>query len=719
MRTATLVFASLLAAGASASASASFFTSAPRAATAYAAAKRAAEAHAANAASAAPAAAALLSVAEQAAAAAAAAEAAATEAAAASAKAAAQAAAARRSAGAALEEYLAAQRAIDAHTRAAEASLAQAALLHSGLAELSPAWPVAAEECILLQMDPANPGQVTFVHDLTPLYNGLGYSFVNVTTGQMFVFTVCGGPVQPLVPTDKTGACTNSSVYKSRKPCTIDSKNVEVPGTEAQTYTYCNADYNTSPFAARAMTFLEFTYRNVTYGNGGRRTCLLGGSPNKGFRPPDIADVTGLHNYCSTGQCINLGPPSSAPVIRLANETDPSAGLVIQIAGPAANSGADFVCPTDPFTGFSRTSSTIIYLRCDAVGSVTDPLKIENIYDNGDCIYRIFAAHKSACGREASCKLGDLISGREPAPAGVTAAMAGPSAATARPPAAPVALSPASSCLIFETDPSAPSTVTYAYDLTPISTGGRGISWYNSSTAQYFVFEVCGGGIKPAVPVDASGKCTPEIAYENSAKSRYGSAPSGGWPGVKQPQGCAIPGTSWETFTYCNAPSGTFPFSGNVMQFFEYRPPAPGQPPSKITHCQLGGQPGTVAGSWTPPNSFGPNSNGYANFCGTSQCEVLSSSPGVVRALDRTNRTAGISITFLGSSPDNGDAFQCPTDPSTGYARVRQTVVYISCVPGKVNTPLVVKAVYDNGDCLYRVVAEHPSACGYEVTCNL
>jgi hypothetical protein len=363
---------------------------------------------------------------------------------------------------------------------------------------------------------------------------------------------------------------------------------------------------------------------------------------------------------------------------------------------------------------------TNIYLRCDAGGSVTDPLKIINVYDNGDCVLRIFAAHKSACGRESNCKLSDLISGRDPAPAGVAAAApAGASAAAALPPAAPVALSPASSCLIFETDPSAPSTVTYAYDLSPISTGGRGISWFNSSTYQYFVFEVCGGGVKPAVPIDPSGKCTPEAAYANSAKSRYGPTPYGGWPGVKQPQGCAIPGTSWETFTYCNAPSGTFPYSGNVMQFFEYRPPAPGQPPSRITQCQLGGQPGTVAGSWTPPNSFGPNSNGYANFCATSQCEVLSSRPGVVRALDRTNRTAGISITFLGSSPGDNDDFQCPTDPSTGYARVRQTVVYVSCVPGKVNSPLVVKAVYDNSDCLYRVVAEHPSACGYEMSCSL
>ena len=567
-------------------------------------------------------------------------------------------------------------------------------------AHAAAAVPVTLSECVRIETDPSNPTVTTWVHDLTTLYtNGSGHTFINRTTGQMFVFEICGGAVQPSVPTDKTGVCTPGSVYNSGTPCTIDSTNVAVPGTEKQSYTYCNADYNSYPFAGRFMQFLEFTDNSVTppvtYGNGGRPTCVLGGSPNKGFRPQDVANSTGFQNFCSTGQCDILSSPA-IPQISLLDESDPSTGVVIKYGGSIADQGDDFVCPTDPYTGFARQRLATITLKC-VPGLETDPLQIYNVFDDGACDYTVLAGHPSACGRASNCDLGRPSARKLDA-------------------SAPVSLSPVSadSCLLFELDPNDPGKVGYVYDLRPVSTGGRGYTFYNQSTMQYFAFELCGGPIKPVVPTDPANNCNPEIAYQNSAQSRYGYAPDPGWPGVTPPQGCLMPGTHPETFTYCNAEYSTYPYVGNVIMFLEYRP---GQP-SKFQQCQLGGQPGTKAGLWTPPNSL--NASGYASYCATSQCMIYGSGASTIRALDPSNQTAGVAITFAGSMPDDGDEFVCPMDPFTGYAQRRTTTINVHCTEGDpARMPLQIYNVYDNNGCALVVETGHPSACGYEATCPI
>ena len=207
--------------------------------------------------------------------------------------------------------------------------------------------------------------------------------------------------------------------------------------------------------------------------------------------------------------------------------------------------------------------------------------------------------------------------------------------------------------------------ITQTWDLRNLCNNGNGYKFYNASTSQYFAFEIC-GSITPQVPVDSTGGCTPAVAYQNSAQTQYGETPVGGWPGVTQPQGCTIPGTNWETWTYCNAEYNSYPFRGNVIQYLEYRPAPAGQPNSKITQCQLGGGAGTADNKWTPPNSYNDGTNGdvrgYANYCATTQCEVLSYGNAAYdyQYLDRNNpKTGGIRWVAYGDTPDQDDEFQC------------------------------------------------------------
>jgi hypothetical protein len=215
--------------------------------------------------------------------------------------------------------------------------------------------------------------------------------------------------------------------------------------------------------------------------------------------------------------------------------------------------------------------------------------------------------------------------------------------------------------------------ITQTWDLRNLCNNGNGYKFYNASTFQYFAFEIC-GSVTPQVPVDSTGACTPAIAYQNSAQSRYGitpeQSPTGSgipnWPGVTLPQGCTIQATNWETWTYCNAEYNSYPYRGNVIQYLEYRPAPSGQPNSKITQCQLGGGAGTKVGIWTPPNSYNDGTNGdirgYANYCATTQCEVLSYGNAAYdyQYLDRNNpKTGGIRWIAYGDTPDQGDEFQC------------------------------------------------------------
>jgi len=251
------------------------------------------------------------------------------------------------------------------------------AALGAGLASAQCYQP---SKCIFHVYNSNNEVQLSW--SLAPLCNGgAGYSFVNYTTGQKFVFEICG-QVAPIVPTDKTGVCTRGSVYNSGTPCTIDSSNVAVPGTEQQSYTYCNADYNSYPFQGNVLQFIEFTDNTVTppvtYGNGGRPTCVLGGSPNKGYRPQDNVDFTGFHNYCSTGQCEVLSYGNAAYDYRY--NPNPRTGGIFWIAyGDTPDNGDDFVCPTDPYTGFARARQVNFYMACNSGGSINDPLQITNI----------------------------------------------------------------------------------------------------------------------------------------------------------------------------------------------------------------------------------------------------------------------------------------------------------------------------------------------------
>jgi len=201
--------------------------------------------------------------------------------------------------------------------------------------------------------------------------NGNGHQFVNTTTGQTYKFEICGS-IDAKVPST-TGCGGSGSTY----PCTITG--------QAQTFTYCNAEYNSFPYEG---SFIQFFDPNPA------QDCVRGGCPNTGFLSPTLTAMG--QNYCCTGQCeiIDVARP-----IEVQNLTGPLAGIQWSSSlGLPPDNGDEFQCPIDPLTGNPRSRSVTYIMYCNANGSINDPLHTLSAYDNGSCHYTLVMRHFIACG---------------------------------------------------------------------------------------------------------------------------------------------------------------------------------------------------------------------------------------------------------------------------------------------------------------------------------
>jgi len=203
--------------------------------------------------------------------------------------------------------------------------------------------------------------------------NGNGHQFVNTTTGQTYKFEICGN-IDPVIPSTPT--CGGPDMDPSRYPCTIPGK--------AQTFTYCNAEYNSFPFEG---SFIQFFDPNPA------QDCVRGACPNTGFLSPTLTAMG--QNYCCTGQCEILDVAAPVNVEYLNGTT----GIQwTSSMGLPPNNGDEFQCPIDPLTGNPRSRSVTYIMYCNASGSINDLLQTLYAYDNGSCHYTIVMSHFIACG---------------------------------------------------------------------------------------------------------------------------------------------------------------------------------------------------------------------------------------------------------------------------------------------------------------------------------
>jgi len=212
--------------------------------------------------------------------------------------------------------------------------------------------------------------------------------------------------------------------------------------------------------------------------------------------------------------------------------------------------------------------------------------------------------------------------------------------------------------------------ITYSWDLRSLCNNGSGYTFTNLTTGQNYRFEIC-GSIDAQVPTA---------------------------PGCDSTTGpCTIPGEI-QTNTYCNPEYNAYPFEGNFLQFFD---------PNPARDCNRGACPNV--------GFLSPSLQNQQGYCCTGQCEIIAYGDAAYnyRWIDDNNvATGGIRWTAYGDAPDNGDEFQCPTDPNTGNRRARTLQVNMQCdLKGKRSDPLQTISFYDDGYCFYTVILSHFAAC--------
>jgi hypothetical protein len=212
-------------------------------------------------------------------------------------------------------------------------------------------------------------GKIIYSWDLRSLCNnGSGYQFSNQTTGQDYRFEICGS-IDAKVP--------SASSCGGNFPCTVAG---------AQTYSYCNPEYNSWPFEGN---FLQFFDPNPA------TQCQLGACPNTGYLSPSLQLQQG---YCCTGQCEIIAYGNAAYNYRwIDNNNVVTGGIRWTAYGDAPDNGDEFQCPIDPFTGNPRARTLQVNMRCNPNGKRSDPLQTIAFYDNGNCYYTVIMSHFAAC----------------------------------------------------------------------------------------------------------------------------------------------------------------------------------------------------------------------------------------------------------------------------------------------------------------------------------
>ena len=212
-------------------------------------------------------------------------------------------------------------------------------------------------------------GKIIYSWDLRSLCNnGNGYQFTNTTNGEDYRFEICGS-IDAKVPS--ASSCSGTF------PCTVAG---------AQTYSYCNPEYNSWPFEGN---FLQFFDPNPA------TQCQLGACPNTGYLSPSISNQQG---YCCTGQCEIIAYGNAAYNYRwIDNNNVVTGGIRWTAYGDAPDNGDEFQCPIDPFTGNPRARTLQVNMQCKPNGKRSDPLETIAFYDNGSCYYTVIMSHFAAC----------------------------------------------------------------------------------------------------------------------------------------------------------------------------------------------------------------------------------------------------------------------------------------------------------------------------------
>jgi hypothetical protein len=221
-------------------------------------------------------------------------------------------------------------------------------------------------KCIFHQY---NGSKITYSWDLRSLCNnGNGYQFSNQTNGEDYRFEICGS-LTPKVP--------SASSCGGNFPCTVAG---------AQTYSYCNPEYNSWPFEGN---FLQFFDPNPP------SDCNLGACPNTGFLSPSLQNQQG---YCCTGMCEIIAHGNAAYNYRWIDDNNVvTGGIGWTTYGETPDNGDEYKCPIDPFTGNPRARTLQVTILCNPNGRKSDPLQVISFYDNGSCLYTVIMRHFVAC----------------------------------------------------------------------------------------------------------------------------------------------------------------------------------------------------------------------------------------------------------------------------------------------------------------------------------
>ena len=189
-----------------------------------------------------------------------------------------------------------------------------------------------------------------------------------------------------------------------------------LPG--AQTFTYCNPEYNAYPYEGNFMQFFDPTpATQCAYGRNDGSVGTGGGCPNTG--------TSGMQNngYCCTGQCEVLAYGNAAYNYRWINNNDVQFGGIRWTAygdnpdngdefawcvPPKAAPGRTAACrvasppalplapphppsplptsrsPTDPNTGYPRARIVYVNMYCNKNGTRADPIVV-----NQWCVCRV------------------------------------------------------------------------------------------------------------------------------------------------------------------------------------------------------------------------------------------------------------------------------------------------------------------------------------------